>query len=188
MVEKDRVIKVTNRDRGSVGYRIPDLNNLERQYRPGETKEVTFEELQKLLWVPGGDYILKNCLVIHDEEAVKDILGDVEPEYFYSKENIIRLMSSGTLDEFLDCLDFAPDGVKDMIKDLAVSLPLNDVQKRNAIREKLNFDVNNAILLLESIKEDGEEVKDEKPKRRTAIKTGTTTSNGTVRRVIKKEN
>ena len=106
MVEKDRIIKVTNRDRGSVGYRIPDLSNLERQYRPGETKEVTFEELQKLLWVPGGDYILKNCLVIHDEEAVKDILGDVEPEYFYSKENIIRLMSSGTLDEFLDCLDY----------------------------------------------------------------------------------
>ena len=32
-----------------------------------------------------------------------------------------------------------------MIKDLAVSLPLNDVQKRNAILDKLGFDVTTAI-------------------------------------------
>ena len=58
MVDKDKIIKVTNRDKGSVGYIIPDLGNLNRQFQPGETKDLTFEELQKLSWIPGGMYIL----------------------------------------------------------------------------------------------------------------------------------
>lgn len=68
-----------------------------------------------------------------------------EPEYYYSEEDVKRLMTSGTLDEFLDCLDFAPSVILDMIKTLAVELPLNDVAKRDAIKEKLNFDVAKAI-------------------------------------------
>jgi len=39
-------------------------------------------------------------------------------------------MTTGSLDEFLDCLDFAPSVIIDMIKVLAVDLPLNDVSKR----------------------------------------------------------
>jgi len=54
-------------------------------------------------------------------------------------------MEHGSLDEFLDCLDFAPEGVKDLIKNLAVELPLNDVAKREAIFNKLGFNVDNAI-------------------------------------------
>ena len=54
-------------------------------------------------------------------------------------------MLTGSLDAFLDCLDFAPEGVLQIIKDAAVELPLNDVQKRDAIKEKLGFDVSAAI-------------------------------------------
>ena len=68
-----------------------------------------------------------------------------EPEYYYSREDIINLMQNGSLDEFLDCLDFAPDSVLETIKSLSVSLPLNDVAKRKAILDKLNFNVDNAV-------------------------------------------
>ena len=181
-MEKTTLIKVTNRDMGSVGYIIPDLGNLNRQFQSGETKEIPFEELERLSWVPGGMYILKNLLVIHDEDAVKEILGDVEPEYYYSEANVKRILLYGTLDEFLDCLDFAPVGVLDMIKDLAVSMQLNDVQKRKAIEQKLDFDVDKAIELKELSKEEAPApktekrrasaptIKDEKPARRV-IKT-----------------
>ena len=50
-----------------------------------------------------------------------------EPEYHYTEDDIKTLLISGTLDQFLDCLDFAPDVIKDMIKDLAVELPVNDM-------------------------------------------------------------
>ena len=153
MIDKNKEVQVTNRDKGSVGYTIPDLGNLTRQFQSGETKTLTYEELEKLSWIPGGEYILKNCLIIHDPEIVDALLYNVEPEYYYDQKDLIRLMQVGSLDEFLDCLDFAPEGVLDMIKDLAVKMPLNDVAKRDAILQKLNFDVTNSIKLLEESKE-----------------------------------
>jgi len=64
-------------------------------------------------------------------------------------------MTGGSLDEFLDCLDFAPSVIIDMIKVLAVELPLNDVSKREAIKDKLGFDVTKAIEI-RNTKLDGE--------------------------------
>ena len=57
----------------------------------------------------------------------------------------IELLRSGSLDAFLDALDFAPTGVIDLIKTFAVQLPLNDVEKCNALKEKTGFDVMTAI-------------------------------------------
>lgn len=66
MITKDTLIKVTNRDNGSVGYGIPDLNNLRRNFAAGETKEITFEELEKLSYLDGGMVLIKNFLLIHN--------------------------------------------------------------------------------------------------------------------------
>lgn len=145
-MEKSTLVKVLNRDNGAVVYEIPEMNGLKRVYQAGETKEVTFEELEKLSYIPGGLPLLKDSLVIlNNDEAIKILLGHVEPEYSYSKEDIINLMKNGSLEEFLDCLDFAPQGVKDLIKTLSVELPLNDVAKREAILNKLGFNVDNAV-------------------------------------------
>ena len=75
-------------------------------------------------------------------------------------------MQTGSLDEFLDCLDFAPEGVKDLIKNLSVELPLNDVAKREAILNKLGFNVDNAI----RIKRESSEPTEEKPVVKKKIK------------------
>ena len=144
-MKKDSVIKVLNRDSGAVWYAIPEMNGLQRVFQAGEEKEVTYEELEKLSFIPGGMELLKDSLVIKNQEAVKSLLGNVEPEYNYNKDDIIKLMNIGSIEEFLDCLDFAPEGVKDLIKTLAVELPLNDVTKREAIYNKLGFSVDNAI-------------------------------------------
>lgn len=145
MLQKDTLIKVLNRDNGSVCYSIPEMNGLRRVYQSGETKQVTFEELQKLSYIPGGMTLLKQNLVILNDEAVNRLLGHVEPEYRYTEADVKKIMQEGSLDQFLDCLDFAPDGVKELIKTLAVEMPLNDVNKRQAIFNKLGFNVDNAI-------------------------------------------
>ena len=72
MLEKNTLIKVTNRDNGTVGYTIPDLGNLHRTFQSGETKEVSMDELRRLSYIPGGHQILENYLVIENEEAVQD--------------------------------------------------------------------------------------------------------------------
>ena len=159
-MEKTTLIKVLNRDNGSVVYSIPEMNGLRRVFQAGETKEITFEELEKLSYIPGGMELLEDSLVIlNNKQAINLILGHVEPEYSYSREDIIKLMKTGSLDEFLDCLDFAPEGVKDLIKTLSVELPLNDVAKREAIFNKLGFNVDNAI----RIKRESSEPTEEKP-------------------------
>ena len=44
-----------------------------------ETKEIPMEELRKLSYQPGGLYILENCLVIDNDEAIEELLHGVEP-------------------------------------------------------------------------------------------------------------
>ena len=183
MIEKDTLIKVKNRDSGTVGYTIPELGNLHRSFSKGETKEITMDELRKLSYISGGKILLQDYLIVQNQEALKELLSDdVEPEYYYGEEEIKKLLLTGSNDQLLDCLEFAPEGVIGLVKDLAVSLKINDISKRNIILEKTGFNVTNAITINEeTIEGEGEEAKssrrsapvtveksDETPKRRVA--------------------
>jgi len=145
MLENNTIIKVKNRDNGTVGYVIPDLGNLHRSFQPHEEKDISYEELKKLSYLPGGNVILKDYLIIENEDAVAELLGEVEPEYNYTEEDIKNILERGSVDQLLDALDFAPSGVIDLIKDMAVKIELNDVRKREAILQKTGFNVTSAI-------------------------------------------
>lgn len=164
MLMNETKVIVKNRTNSVAGYKVPDLG-VRRIFQPGEKKEISMEELRKLSYVPGGMYLLQNQFIIENKEAVNELLYNVEPEYFYSDEEIIKLFKKGTLAQFLDCLDFAPEGVIDSIKQLAVSTKLNDVQKRQAILEKTGFDVTKAIEIEEAEKEPDDAAK---PSRRAS--------------------
>lgn len=154
MLEKDTILKVRNRDNGSVGYRVPDLG-IVRSFQKGETKEVTMEEMRKLSYLPGGEYIIKNCLLINNADAVAELIGDVEPEYYYTEAEIKELLvGSGTLAQLEDCLNFAPRGVLDLVKSIAVKSEINDIRKRELIQEKLGFNVSKAIEINKETAED----------------------------------
>lgn len=152
MVENNMTVKVTNRDNGSVGYSVPDLG-VHRTFQPRESKEISAEELRKLSYLPGGDVIIKEYLIIHNEELLKELLGEVEPEYYYSEDEVKTLLLSGSLAQLQDCLDFAPDGVIDLIKSLAVSLKIDNVSKRKAIQDKTGFNITRAIEINEETEE-----------------------------------
>lgn len=165
-MDKDKTIKVINKFNGIVGYKVPELG-VNRTFYPKEQKNISFDELEKLSYLPGGESILKNYLEITDEDALLALFNmKSEPEYHYSEEDVKALLISGSLDQFLDCLDFAPPVILDMIKDMAVNLPLNDMAKREAIKNKMGFDVTKAIEI-KNTKYDGEDeknVENENPK------------------------
>lgn len=144
MLEDSVIIEVVNRSDCNSGYILED-GNVHRSFTPGEMKKITMGELRALSYSPGGDALLREFLQIKNAEAIEELLGEVEPEYNYTPEDVKRVMVYGTMDEFLDMLDFAPDGVREMIKDFAVKLELNDVAKREAIFTKYGFNVDNAI-------------------------------------------
>lgn len=144
LLDKDTLISVRNRDNGTVGYSVPDLQ-VHRSFTKNEKKMIPMEELRKLIYTPGGSKIIKHYLVIENEEAAKELLGQVEPEYFYSRKDITNLLQYGSYESLVDCLNFAPVGVIDLVKEIAVKVQLNDVRKRQLIFEKTGFNVDKAI-------------------------------------------
>ena len=142
---EQKLVSVTNRDSGHVGYSIPE-RGIHRAFAARETKQLPLEELQQLQWVPGGEYILKHLLIINDRDALSALNMEVEPEYFYTEEDIKKLLSpEGTLDQLRDFLDYSPEGGKELIKKLAVEMELPDTRKRKIISEATGFNIDNAI-------------------------------------------
>ena len=138
------LIPVRNRNNGFTGYEIKD-RGIWRNFAPGETKKISLEELQQLQYQPGGDYTLKNLLVVEDKEALDLLNMEVEPEYSYTENDIRNLLFNGTLDQLKDFLDFAPAGAIEIAKNIAVKEEIPDVRKRDIISEATGFNINNAI-------------------------------------------
>ena len=163
---EEKMVKVRNRNSGSTGYDLE--NGGHRKFEYNETKIIPLSELKQLSYTSGGEYILKNCLVVEDKSALEVLNLDVEPEYFYDEATIKDILLNGSYDQLEDTLNFAPEGVISMIKDFAVKLEIPDVNKRKMISEKTGFSIDNAIRVNQIMSEDtGEEVKDNAPKRKT---------------------
>ena len=143
-MDNNKVFNVKNRSAGVVGYNIPE-EKIRREFAPGETKKISWYELDKLSYQPGGTRILEEFLQVYNEEAIQELNLHTEPEYFMGETDVIRLIREGSLDEWLDALDFAPTGVLDLIKQMSVTIPLNDYNKRIALKQKLGFDIDAAI-------------------------------------------
>ena len=150
----NKTYNVKNRSSSRVIYRIPELN-IRREFMPGETKKISYEELEKLSYRPGGENLIANYLQISDIEIAQEFNSGrpIELEYNFSEEDVRQLLTTGSLDSLLDALDFAPAGVIDLIKSIAISLPLTDLQKAAAIKAKTNFDVATAIRHVEEEKQ-----------------------------------
>lgn len=167
MISNDRTYNIKNRSTSIVVYRIPEMN-IRREWQPGETKKISIEEMEKLSYQPGGRELMANFLQVMEEEVTEAFGINRQPEYDMSEQQIVDLIRSGSLDAFLDALDFAPMGVIDLIKKLSVELPISDPAKREALFKKTGFDVDKAIANEKADKEPevSRIVTDEKPAER----------------------
>lgn len=145
MLKPDTICTITNRSPGSVLYKIPE-SNIRREFNARETKKVPYAEILAVASQPGGRELLYNFFFIKEEEAVTEALN-VKPEieYFMTEDQIPGWINSCSIDEFKDALDFAPEGIKGLIKQISVTLPLNDMAKREALLDQLGFDCTKAI-------------------------------------------
>ena len=168
----ENICNVKNRSGSHVVYSIPEMG-VRRSFAPGEVKRVTFEELEKLTYQAGGMEILTRFLQIQSGEVLNSFNMRVEPEYHMNEQQIAQLIARGSLDEFLDALDFAPDGVIDLIKRMSISMPLTDYNKIAALKEKTGLDVEAALKNIRAEKEEDKKSIDD--------------SNGAPQRRVKKD-
>lgn len=151
---RDSKIKVTNRSNGTVILKVQD-RHFRAELNPKETRVLNYGDILDVAAQPGGRNLIYNFLLIQDAEALRQGLNvKEEPEYWLTEEKIPSWMNTCSLDEFKDALQFAPQGVLDLIKKYAVSQPLNDMAKRIAIKDALQFDVTLAIANNEKSGED----------------------------------
>jgi hypothetical protein len=143
-MNKNTMYNVKNRSASMVVYKIPEAN-IRREWQPGEVKRISFKELEQLSYQSGGKELMGNFLQIIEEEVTDNLGINRQPEYDMSEDQIVDLILNGTYEAFLDALDFAPIGDIDLLKKFAVSLPITDMQKRQALKEKTGFDVDKAI-------------------------------------------
>ena len=183
-ITKENLVEVTNRNNGTTGYTLS--NGLHRNFNIGETKKISMDELNELNVTPGGEYLLRNYLIINDKAALDFLNMDPEPEYYYTEDKVRQLLLEGSVEQLEDCLNFAPRGVIDLVKSVAVKLEIPDVRKRDLITEKTGFNVGNAIyvnkvLEEEPVKENSKaparkaaplETKQEKPSKYNIVKEG----------------
>ena len=139
---------VKNRSAGIVVYSIPE-DGIRREFAPNETKRIRFQELEKLSYQSGGRELMQHFLQITNAEVLDNLNIQAEPEYYMNDEQVIDLIKNGSLDAWLDCLDFAPIGVLDLVKKYAVAVPVSDIDKRRTLKQKTGFDVDAALRHIE---------------------------------------
>ena len=144
----ETIFNVKNRSAGVVVYTIPE-EGVRREFAPNETKRIRFQELEKLSYQSGGRELMQHFLQITNAEVLENLNIQAEPEYYMNDEQVIELIRTGSLDAWLDCLDFAPIGVIDLVKKYSVSIPLSDIEKRRALKQKTGFDVDAALRHIE---------------------------------------
>lgn len=171
MEDKTRKVLVKNRSTAVIVIKIPN-RNIRVVLQPGQTvSNLTFADLEEYSYQPGGDKMLREYLQLAEAEVEDLHLGEPPLEYNFSEQDVKNLLTTGSLDAFLDCLDFAPVGVIDLVKKYAVDLPLTDTTKLEALKEKTGFNAAAALQHVREEKEDGGEEEAPKPTRRVVAKT-----------------
>lgn len=139
-MKSDTKINVRNRSNSVVVYSVDDLR-VRREFMPGAVKSIPLEEIYALSQQPGGAEIIANYLYIESPAAVEEMSMKVEPEYYLDDKGVIDLLKNGSVDQLLDCLDYAPAGVLDLVQKYALELPLTDTRKIKAIKDKTGADI-----------------------------------------------
>ena len=164
----DKRVNVKSRGTGTTSYLLPE-SGIRREFAPGEIKKnITVKELEELSYLPGGRVLMDDYLIINDEEVCEYLGLEVEPEYYYDEAIVKTLLETGSTDQLLDCVEFAPVGVLDIIKKVSVAIKLNDIAKRNIIKEKLDYDITAIIANIEYANSSDETAETAKAGRRAA--------------------
>lgn len=144
LIEDATIVPVKNVMRHDVGYTT--LNGIRRYFAPGLTMNITAGELRELSYVPGGLVLLQDYLQVGNAELAREFgIEEDMVEYNWNEKDIEAAVTTADLDVLLDALDFAPDGIKEAIKDKAIELEIPDKNRIQAINKAMNCDIETII-------------------------------------------
>lgn len=164
------LVEVQNLTDHTVVYK--SFDGIRRVFLGQQKKKIRAEELRQLNYSRGGSRLLREFLSVKNKALAEEFnvsSDSFEHEYNWTAQDVDNMLLSGSEDALKDALDFAPEGIIDLIVQRTVELKLNDVNKRQIISDKTGKDVNNMILQITEFekanKTSGESSKQQKARR-----------------------
>lgn len=167
---EEQYVQVRNLTGYAVVYNIPE-DRVRRKFGAHETKNIAYSELQKLYYQPGGAKLIQDFLQIKDEKIANEfgVSSDLfKHEYSWTQEDVDKVLTEGSLDKLHDALDFAPEGIVDLIIERAIMLRIPDVNKRDLIYKCTGKNINQMIATAVQLEKELQTSTEEKPKQRRA--------------------
>lgn len=178
----DTLVSIRNMVNHKVVYVLPDWNR-KVVFEPFQERKIPAGELRALHYTTGGYNLLHNYLCVEnaDLKAEFEIPKDqIEYDWKLNDIKYLLLNNNSLIESLQDALDFAPEGIREMIIDYAVIWKIPDSNKRKVISQMTGIDIDKQIEFSELVDDDA--VKDTTPSQR---RVKNTTSVRTGRRVVK---
>ena len=152
IINDTTLIPVRNMVDHKVVYVIPELNR-RVVFEPFQEKKVPASELRALNYSTGGEVLLHNYLCILSKDMRKEFnIPEDQIEYDWTIKDIHRVLEdlSTPIEELEDALDFAPDGIRELIVDSAVKWKIPDSNRRKVISRMTGVNVDKMIEFAEA--------------------------------------
>lgn len=149
----DELIDIQNLTDYQVGYIVPEVGT-KRGFMPQQCRQIAAGELRAVYAAPGGESLFTDYLAIKDKELASEfnISTDAfEHEYNWTQKEVDNVLLYGSLDKLKDALEYAPQGIVDLIIDRAIAVKLPDNNKLAAIKEFTGRDIASMIQLARSL-------------------------------------
>jgi hypothetical protein len=167
-IKDETLIQVRNLMDHLVVYKDENTNT-RRRFEKGSVIKIPAGEIRRMMYQKGTRILFHDYLCIENKELAAEFgITEDMVEYWWTEQDVDRVLTTGSMDELLDALDFAPDGIKEMIRRRAIELRISDMNKRTAIEKAFGFSVTKAIEL--AAEDDDNEVVEEQPRARRVRK------------------
>lgn len=143
------LVPVRNMVNHKVVYKIPDQNR-RIEFEPFQERKITAGELRALHYTSGGETLLHEFLCIKNDILREEFnIPKDQIEYDWELKDIQHILLDESNDTLIaslqDALDFAPEGIRDMIIDYAVIWKIPDTNRRKIITQMTGIDINKQI-------------------------------------------
>lgn len=150
-MENKKVI-IENMINSRVGIDLPELRLTRVWERKGVKKPIDFDILKEAIYNEGVDYMFRNGILYIDDMDVKIELG-LEEEDAPAQIKVLKdkdcedLWNKATLKVFKETLEEYSKEQLQILADYAVAHKILNLDKSNALRKKIGYDVVKVIQL-----------------------------------------
>lgn len=145
LVSDDTLVTIENMVGHDVSYIVSSLG-VRRKLMPGVPFQVTAKELRALYGEPGGEVMIRSFIRVKNEQLQREFgIPADQVEYNWTVKDVDDVLLNKEEDYLLDALDFAPEGIVDLILQRAIELELPNMNKRKAIMNKTGVNITKSI-------------------------------------------